>query len=393
MLSSLRAALDDVGRVLIIADAPAACSRTSRRHSFPDTDAALEWCEDRILERLGHAGAESAARDLADPGAAAGAHAERARRGRATWSIVLEVPAGEVVFREGDHADAIYFVLVGPRERAPPARSAAVATGGSRRSGPGVAVGEMAFLDEGRRSADVVAERRLGARRASSIDDLHAARGAARPASPPRSRRTSPATSPGRLRRANEQVRMLAALTSGGRVGCTTVVGRRRRRTIRGRRRRARGSASSGTFTCTESARSATPDRRREPRRRAGSGRAGTRAAVTSPVTAASVRRARGATNRAAPRAGRRRRRGSRSSRGSGRRTRWPGGARPRSACRPARCALVHHDEPVGEGERLVVVVGHEQGGEPEAHEERAELGDQPLAQRRGRARRAARRA
>ena len=42
----------------------------------------------------------------------------------------------------------------------------------------------------------------------------------------------------------------------------------------------------------------------------------------------------------------------------------------------------MHHDEPVGERERLVVVVGHEQRGEPEPHEERAQLGDQPFAQR-----------
>ena len=44
--------------------------------------------------------------------------------------------------------------------------------------------------------------------------------------------------------------------------------------------------------------------------------------------------------------------------------------------------AGVHHDEAVGERERLVVVVGDEEGGELEPHEQRAQLGDEPLAQR-----------
>ena len=42
----------------------------------------------------------------------------------------------------------------------------------------------------------------------------------------------------------------------------------------------------------------------------------------------------------------------------------------------------VHDHEPVGQRERLVVVVGHEQGGEPEPYEERAQLGDEALAER-----------
>ena len=53
MLSNLRAALNDVGCVLVMADAPVGVLEDIASHSFPDADAALEWCEDRILDRLG----------------------------------------------------------------------------------------------------------------------------------------------------------------------------------------------------------------------------------------------------------------------------------------------------------------------------------------------------
>jgi CRP-like cAMP-binding protein len=74
--------------------------------------------------------------------------------------------------------------------------------------GAGVAVGEMAFLDEGRRSADVVAERDSVLARLS-IDELRRIDRVA-----PRVTATFSANLArnlsGRLRRANEQVRMLA---------------------------------------------------------------------------------------------------------------------------------------------------------------------------------------
>ena len=63
MLSNLRTALNDVGCVLIMADAPVGVLEDIASHSFPDVDAALEWCEDRILDRLGTP-AESLPEDL-----------------------------------------------------------------------------------------------------------------------------------------------------------------------------------------------------------------------------------------------------------------------------------------------------------------------------------------
>jgi CRP-like cAMP-binding protein len=120
---------------------------------------------------------------------------------------VLEVNEGEVVFREGDHADAIYFVLSGlVSVRLPLAEK-----GRDRRLatlGAGVAVGEMAFLDEGARSADVVADCDSKLARLS-IGDLRSIGEVA-----PRVTATFSANLArnlsGRLRRANEQVRMLA---------------------------------------------------------------------------------------------------------------------------------------------------------------------------------------
>ena len=81
MLSSLRAALNDVGCVLLMADAPVGVLEDIASHSFPDTDAALEWCEDRILGRLGIA-AESLPEDLGIQELLGGLTADGAGAGR-----------------------------------------------------------------------------------------------------------------------------------------------------------------------------------------------------------------------------------------------------------------------------------------------------------------------
>jgi CRP-like cAMP-binding protein len=205
MLSSLRAALHDISCVLIMADAPVGVLEDIASHSFVDADAALEWCEDRILLRLG-VPPEYKPADLAIQELLGGLTTEELALVEDAV-VMLEVPAGEVVFREGDHADAIYFILsglvsvrLGLSDRGRDRRLATL--------GPGVAVGEMAFLDEGRRSADVVAERDTVLARLS-IEDLHAigkqAPGATGTFAANLARNLS-----GRLRRANEQVRMLA---------------------------------------------------------------------------------------------------------------------------------------------------------------------------------------
>jgi glutaminase len=205
MLSNLRAALHDVGCVLIVADAPVTVLEDVASYSFADADSALEWCEDRILARHGIP-AESRPEDLAIQELLGGLTADELELVEAAVEV-MDVAAGEVVFREGDHADAIYFVLSGLVS----VRLPLVDHGRDRRLatlGAGVAVGEMAFLDEGRRSADVVAERDSRLARLS-IHQLHEIGRRA-----PRVTTTFSANLgrnlSGRLRRANEQVRMLA---------------------------------------------------------------------------------------------------------------------------------------------------------------------------------------
>src|SRR5207253_8212233 len=92
-------------------DAPVGVLDDLASHSFPDTDAALEWCEDRILTRLG-AVSDVNQTDLATQELLGGLVDDELALVEAAVEII-EVPAGEVVFREGDHADAIYFVLAG----------------------------------------------------------------------------------------------------------------------------------------------------------------------------------------------------------------------------------------------------------------------------------------
>jgi glutaminase len=205
MLSQLRAALDEIGCVLLVAEAPVRILDDMASHSFPDADAAIEWCEDRILARVGTPG-ELLPPDLGIQELLGGLTREELALVEQA-AVVRHVHAGEVVFREGDHADAIFFVLSGLVS----VRLPLAGEGRDRRLatlGAGVAVGEMAFLDEGRRSADVVAERDSVLARLS-IDDLHEIGRAA-----PRVTATFSANLArnlsGRLRRANEQVRMLA---------------------------------------------------------------------------------------------------------------------------------------------------------------------------------------
>ena len=153
MLSSLRVALDDIGCVLVVAESPTGVLEDVAARSFPDADAALEWCENRILAQFGSP-AESLPEDLK----------------------VQELLGGLT-------PDELALVQH-------------------------VAVGEMAFLDEGRRSADVVVERDPALARLS-IDDLREI-GRTEPSVIAKFSANLARNLSDRLRRANEQVRMLA---------------------------------------------------------------------------------------------------------------------------------------------------------------------------------------
>ena len=207
MLRSLQTALDARGCQLLLADVAApewAAGLDAPSHS--NADAALEWCENQLLDgRLSVTVARASGR-LEEQELLDGLTGEELAAVEGA-SETRKVEPGEVVFREGDQADSLCFVLSGlvsvrlPLDSGQRDRQLATL-------GPGVAFGELAMLDDGLRSADVVAEeptvlaelmieelRRLDADHPELITKIYAnlARNLA-----------------GRLRRANDQVRTLA---------------------------------------------------------------------------------------------------------------------------------------------------------------------------------------
>jgi glutaminase len=126
--------------------------QTIGARSFDTTDAALEWCEEQLLD--GNA-----------PTITAGLDGQELLRGldeeelaavsRAIRQESLE--PGDLVIREGEVADTVYFLLDGVVS----VRLHINGTGRSRTVasfGAGVAFGEAALLDERERSADVRVE-------------------------------------------------------------------------------------------------------------------------------------------------------------------------------------------------------------------------------------------
>lgn len=69
-----------------------------------------------------------------------------------------ELGAGEVIFRQGDEAEALYVVTRGSVSAVVATRDAARRTQRFASLGPGTMFGEMALLDQAGRSADVVAD-------------------------------------------------------------------------------------------------------------------------------------------------------------------------------------------------------------------------------------------
>jgi glutaminase len=122
--------------------------------SCPSVDAALECCEDALLVRVGND-------DLSEPSPVLAV--QELLEGLSDLEIAaieerveLElVHEGDVIVREGDRGDTLFFLLSGTVD-------VQVQLDGGRTHrlstvGPGVAFGELAILDQSRRSADVVA--------------------------------------------------------------------------------------------------------------------------------------------------------------------------------------------------------------------------------------------
>jgi glutaminase len=123
---------------------------------FRDADAALEWCEDQLLA-YGAQGAAGTKFALSEINLFKGLKPEECRL---LESIVqpLVFEKGDVIIREGADAN-LFFVLA----RGTVSVQIRVPGQGDRKKrvasiGPGLSFGEMALLDGGKRSADIVAD-------------------------------------------------------------------------------------------------------------------------------------------------------------------------------------------------------------------------------------------
>ena len=161
VLNNLAENLAGAGKIIVAASDPdiGVDAKLSRKVlTFLDHDAAIEWCEERLLVAADRSIDVDTATRLEDFDLLEGLDED------ALDAIELAVEvrtytAGTVVFREGDVADSMFFLLAGrvnvllPLDARSGERSRRLAT-----FGQGVAFGEMALLDEGRRSADVVCD-------------------------------------------------------------------------------------------------------------------------------------------------------------------------------------------------------------------------------------------
>ena len=123
---------------------------------FRDADAALEWCEDQLLA-YGTRGAAGTKFALSEINLFKGLKPEECRL---LESIVqpLVFEKGDVIIREGAEAN-LFFVLA----RGTVSVQIRVPGQGDRKKrvasiGPGLSFGEMALLDGGKRSADIIAD-------------------------------------------------------------------------------------------------------------------------------------------------------------------------------------------------------------------------------------------
>jgi glutaminase len=208
VLRALSEELEERGCPLLFTDVseqPKLAALTER--VLPDIDAAVEWCEEVMLASVGlDDGDVEGLLPLAEQELLAGMSSVELEAIE-VLADVNKLTSGELVFHEGDESDAVYFLLSGRvRVRLP--------LGGNDRErrlatlGPGVAFGEMAFLDEERRSADVVAETDVVVARLPIAAFRRL--GAEHPGITERFSVNMVRNLSARLRRANEQVRRLA---------------------------------------------------------------------------------------------------------------------------------------------------------------------------------------
>jgi glutaminase len=168
LLTQINNMLAEKGKSVMFAHLPEAIriallreneSRWTEESFFPDTDVALEWCENRLIleEPVDNVRAGTVV-PLAAMDVVAGFTAkELALLGSVTEKVVYG--AGETIVREGHPAASLYLLaagLVSVRLRiGDGARHKRLST-----ITPGVAFGELALFDGGARSADVISDER-----------------------------------------------------------------------------------------------------------------------------------------------------------------------------------------------------------------------------------------
>jgi len=155
----LFASMAEDGPLGRLADAFAEHENEHLVRMFRDTDAALEWCEDRLLD-YGAAGMRKTKFALSEINLFKGLEPDERRL---VESIVqpLVFEKGDVIIREGADAN-LFFVLA----RGTVSVQIRVPGQSNRRKrvasiGPGLSFGEMALLDGGKRSADIVTDERV----------------------------------------------------------------------------------------------------------------------------------------------------------------------------------------------------------------------------------------
>lgn len=122
---------------------------------FDDTDRAIEWCENQLLAQVGaRSEADTLSVDLGCQYLCAGLSAEQITTLEAAGAE-RQFAAGTRIFRSGDPADCLYFIFSGEVEV-----SIDTASGHPLRLttlGPGMVFGEVALLNQTRRTANVSA--------------------------------------------------------------------------------------------------------------------------------------------------------------------------------------------------------------------------------------------
>jgi len=161
LLTQTDAMLQSKNKTLVLTHVPDHCAELFQEgtppRELPDIDSALEGCEDRLLQQS----APEFLRDdrpiaLAAMDILTGFTPSEIALIQEILQEVRYLP-GEVIIREGDPADALFLIAAGRVNICLSIKS------GSRRQrlsviGPGLAFGELALLDGGNRSADVVAD-------------------------------------------------------------------------------------------------------------------------------------------------------------------------------------------------------------------------------------------